>query len=308
MDQFIQAYELCKQNQPLNESLIKSLNEDEFNTLVNVCKDQKYETSLNSLCPPSKAALESNVTKIMTMLWGCQDQNTSETLMNLVKNTLDPKELANADKSIESLFKTISQKPTSEHSNEPLKEILGQDALDSCLHQASKQDDLSRVKLFLEEGANVHSNNDYALRLACDKGHLDVVQFLVEQGADVNANHEPLYWAAENGHLDVVQYLIEKGADVHAKDDMALRYAADRGHLGVVKYLVEHGADIRADDDWALRYAAQNGHLDVVRYLVGHGADIRAKNNTALRMASMFNKLDVIQYLVEQMKQDNIKK
>jgi ankyrin repeat protein len=39
------------------------------------------------------------------------------------------------------------------------------------------------------------------------------------------------------GHLAVVQYLIEKGANVRADGDAALRWAANNGHLAVVQYL-----------------------------------------------------------------------
>ena len=50
---------------------------------------------------------------------------------------------------------------------------------------------------------------------------------------------------AANGHLEVVKYLIERGADVHADNDYyALRYSAGKGHLEVVKYLIEKGANI----------------------------------------------------------------
>jgi len=30
----------------------------------------------------------------------------------------------------------------------------------------------------------------------------------------------PLHWAAENGHLSIVIYLIEKGADINAKNNL----------------------------------------------------------------------------------------
>jgi ankyrin repeat protein len=50
--------------------------------------------------------------------------------------------------------------------------------------------------------------------------------------------------AARNGYLDVVQFLVENGADIHAGNDRALQLAAEYGHLDVIRYLIENGADI----------------------------------------------------------------
>jgi len=80
-------------------------------------------------------------------------------------------------------------------------------------------------------------------------------------------NDYVLRWASDNGHLEVVKFLIEQGADIHADDDASLRWASYYGHLPVVQYLVEQGADIHADDDGALSCASYNGHLLVVEYL-----------------------------------------
>jgi ankyrin repeat protein len=48
------------------------------------------------------------------------------------------------------------------------------------------------------------------------------VQYLVDQGADVNARDRygrtALYLAAENGQLSIVQYLVDQGTDVNAID------------------------------------------------------------------------------------------
>ena len=131
-----------------------------------------------------------------------------------------------------------------------------------------KKINLSVFKTLVDEGADVHAGDDYALRWASARGHLDTVKFLVEQGANVHADNDfALRWASGNGHLDIVKFLVEQGADVHAGDDHALKWASGNGHLDTVKFLVEQGADVHADNDFALRWASRNGHLDVVGFL-----------------------------------------
>ncbi len=123
-------------------------------------------------------------------------------------------------------------------------------------------------------GHGANTNNDYALRLASQGGHLDIVKYLINAGADIHGNDDfALRWASNNGHLEVVKYLVElkpDGAKIHAFDDYALRYSSRNGHLDIVKYLVElkpDGANIHANDDGALGWASINGHLEIVRYL-----------------------------------------
>ena len=79
--------------------------------------------------------------------------------------------------------------------------------------------------------------------------------------------HSPLTKTSENGHLEVVKYLVEQGADICVDSDQALRWASRNGYLKVVKYLVEQGANIHARSEEALVFANMNGYLDVVDYL-----------------------------------------
>jgi hypothetical protein len=68
--------------------------------------------------------------------------------------------------------------------------------------------------------------------------NLEVIKELIEQGADVHAdNDSALCWASYYGHLELVKYLVEQGADVHANNDEALRWASYYGHSGIVEYL-----------------------------------------------------------------------
>ena len=55
---------------------------------------------------------------------------------------------------------------------------------------------------------DVHAYRNGALRYAAYNGHLNVVQYLVEQGADVSTNnYQALKWAKEKEHTEVVEYL-----------------------------------------------------------------------------------------------------
>jgi len=52
----------------------------------------------------------------------------------------------------------------------------------------------------------------------CAPGHLDMVRFLLEQGADLEHKtdemHTALMEASMDGHVDVARYLLDRGAQV----------------------------------------------------------------------------------------------
>jgi ankyrin repeat protein/catechol 2,3-dioxygenase-like lactoylglutathione lyase family enzyme len=66
------------------------------------------------------------------------------------------------------------------------------------------------------------------LHTAAQRGHLAVVQLLLQQGADPNAreagdNTYALHWAAAQRHIEIVRSLLDAGTDVHGTgDDHAL--------------------------------------------------------------------------------------
>ena len=114
------------------------------------------------------------------------------------------------------------------------------------LLESIKKNDLENVKRWVEKGANLHADDDYALRFSAGNGYLEIVKYLLEQGANLHLQREDedaLQMAAENGHLEIVKYLLEQGANLHAADNGALRWTARNGHLEVVKHLLEQGAD-----------------------------------------------------------------
>ena len=57
---------------------------------------------------------------------------------------------------------------------------------------------------------------------AVNTNDLERVRLLVEQGTDKNKGdgygRTPLYWASRDGHLNVAQYLVEQGSELDKAD------------------------------------------------------------------------------------------
>lgn len=114
---------------------------------------------------------------------------------------------------------------------------------------------------------------DDRLAWAAEKGHTDVVRALLNSGADVHAEDDyALRISSSNGHYDTVRLLLNNDADVHAIYDEALRLASEHGLSDIVKLLLDNGADVHAEEDEAVRMAEANGFEDVVRLLLYYGA------------------------------------
>lgn len=64
---------------------------------------------------------------------------------------------------------------------------------------------------------------DFPINIAATRGILEEVKELTLAGADVNASGEhgytPLHNATEQGHVEIVRYLLSEGADYLKKND-----------------------------------------------------------------------------------------
>jgi hypothetical protein len=86
-----------------------------------------------------------------------------------------------------------------------------------ALLDAARAGNRASVLALLDTGVNVNTANKYgvsALGFAAERGHLDIVQLLVERGADVNVvdlfyGSRPVDFALRGGHLNIAVYLLE---------------------------------------------------------------------------------------------------
>jgi ankyrin repeat protein len=149
------------------------------------------------------------------------------------------------------------------------------------------------------------------LLMAIIDGNETVVRYLVQNGADVNAQGgfygNPLQAASYWGREIIVRYLVEHGADVNARGGEygnPLEAAATE-NPEIVRYLVENGADVNAQGGFygnPLQAASYRGREIIVRYLVEHGADVNAQGGryrNALSAAEAKDKNSIVRFLLE---------
>jgi ankyrin repeat protein len=135
---------------------------------------------------------------------------------------------------------------------------------------------------------------------AIESGNLKTVLTEIENGAGVNQIDEhgtyPLHIAAQNNQIEIVEKLLEAGADVNAltKQDgwSALHFAATRGYNEIAKMLIDAGTNVSVHGlrykRTCLHYAADQGRNEVVKLLLKAGANKDAldiNNDTALSLA-----------------------
>ncbi|ROT82024.1 Ankyrin repeat and SOCS box protein 2 [Penaeus vannamei] len=117
----------------------------------------------------------------------------------------------------------------------------------------------------------------HLLHEAAEEGREEVVEILVEAGADVNAKgsegRTPLHEASSSGQEGVAEILTANGADLNAKTDdgsTPLYLASLNGHVAVVETLARKGADLdekKSEGFAPLHRAAQYGHVEVIKLL-----------------------------------------
>lgn len=173
------------------------------------------------------------------------------------------------------------------------------------IHWLCKYGMLSMLKKILAKYTNPNKMLDdlpghtKPLHFAAGCGHLDIVQYLLELGQDVNSKSSlkieeidqtsvaeyytgftPLFYAARENHLEVVEFLLKNHAEPnlvreHGASPMLL--TADRGHAKVVQMLIEHGGnpDLCCDHGTSpLILAASENHVETVEVLLKKDVDV----------------------------------
>ncbi len=198
--------------------------------------------------------------------------------------------------------------------------------------------DIDRVRELLAQNpalANTVSEHEgyylgagLPLANAAAAGRMDIVQLLLDHGADPNLAEEQyapkgkaLYSAVYNGHYDIAKLLLERGAlpnpPVESSGD-ALWVAREwRPNNRMEELLLSYGAEPAHDhreEDWStqahnwlritpLHQAARKGDVREAKKLLEAGADLTARDehlrSTPLAWAAKFGQAKMVKFLLK---------
>ena len=137
------------------------------------------------------------------------------------------------------------------------------------------------AKFAIMSGADVNGEStagQTVLEMAAEHGFRDIVQLLLDRGADVDRGHygSPLATAAKQGHGDIVDLLLASGANVNSVNTYGHTPLMGAGDVSIIKRLVAHGAQLDAKDNRGrgcmYYYAGQRDNAAALEYLSTVGA------------------------------------
>ena len=241
-------------------------------------KDERGETAL--IISTKKGNLEA-IEKIISLGGGVNIKNDSkETALGIQAeaifvNTVDPRDELDIFDSVENRKQAIRKEEFSggidifetlvkNGGDLNIKLPNGRTPFLNLISGDYTSPELNLVKKFTSSGADIHIKDDEgntALMYAAHKMNLEVIDFLIKKGLNVNSKNKlgetPLIFAFKRAAHElkraklvkpqVVQLLIDSGADVNAKDfngNSALSIAIQESNLYLFKKLIQAGADV----------------------------------------------------------------
>ena len=161
-------------------------------------------------------------------------------------------------------------------------------------------------------GARPREEKTSPLELAVLENRMDMVQLLIEAGADLTHNPEELlYGSLRSRDLTLFSFLIHAGVRIPAKQENIYRlflHLENRRDPDILSILDRLGMDLKQYGGEALRSVASQGNQMLAEYLIQNGADINYHKpdmvfpyaSTPVTEAARHNDFSMVRWLVEQ--------
>lgn len=184
---------------------------------------------------------------------------------------------------------------------ENLENLLNQNLPTYVAHEEKNK----AMKVLFEKGIPF-TPDCFSFQIA--KNDFEICELFFKAGMDINERDSAgtpfLCAAARNGKKDMVQWLLEKGADIDAisrdRGYSAVMDAVWKSNKEIVELLVNKGANLNfvsRDGQTALILATGSGNFDICRILAENGADPTIKDRmgmSSIDYATLFKKEEIL--------------
>ena len=173
-------------------------------------------------------------------------------------------------------------------------------------HSAARKGHLSVVELLVDSGADVEMRNNNGktpLNLAHDYNKREVTSFLETRSGNSSALN--VISSTPRSQNSLPEFM-ERNADLsNDEESKSLHSALRSGRLDEVQRLLDRGADVNELDELCqtpLDVASKDGKLEIARTLIENGADVNSRDNTGwtpLHWATRYRHIDVVRLLLD---------
>ncbi|XP_076684261.1 uncharacterized protein LOC143377154 [Andrena cerasifolii] len=199
----------------------------------------------------------------------------------------------------------------------------------SLLRAALEKKHTQVAKLLLTSGSKVNSRykspSNTALHFAALNGDTEIVQMLLDRGANVDAKNvhskTPLHNAVQSMEAKMISLLLNRGANVDAADKSGvtpLHIAVGKNNKELTTLLLSRGANVEGKGNNArtsrriaadtengstpLHLAVMRGNIEITELLLSKGADVNASGHddiTPLHIATRGGYLEIVEHLLK---------
>lgn len=194
------------------------------------------------------------------------------------------------------------------------------------IHIYAKQGNITGVAHEVANGVDLDCIDKYAFQtplmyaVTSPNADIDMIRFLVENGANVNAVAENDYrnqetvlsLAVNSGNLDKIKFLLNAGANINYQRPHGYDVLIDAMHgrdivnddnlLPILNFLLKKGAKVNGISSYgetALKCASMVGRFDAVELLLAAGADCQQLKWTEFMHAIVFGSVENVKSLLD---------